>query len=92
MMIALIEKSLLILDEKGKAENSENPDLSVRDCRIDCKNVTVKWPSARIDNKGNDNNTLTDVSFTVKSGQLTAIIGQVGSGKVYTSLYLANFK
>jgi len=45
---------------------------------IDVKDVTVKWPSAA--NKGN---TLTDLSFTVGTGQLFAIVGHVGAGKVY---------
>ena len=78
----MIEKSLLLLSEKCEGKKSENQKPSVTDCRIDCKNVTVKWPSASINNKGNDNNTLTDLSFHVKPGHLMAIIGQVGSGKV----------
>ena len=49
---------------------------------IEVKDVTVKWPLA-----GNEGNTLTDLSFTVGSGQLFAIAGHVGAGKVYINCH-----
>jgi len=39
--------------------------------------VTAKWPSAT------EGNTLTNLSFNVQPGQVMAVVGQVGSGKVY---------
>lgn len=51
---------------------------------IDLNEVVVKWPSA----DEAEDNTLTDVSFSVKSGQLLAVVGQVGSGKVLHFLYM----
>ncbi len=52
---------------------------------IDLDKVVVKWPSA----DDAEENTLTDISFSVKSGQLLAVVGQVGSGKVlhFLSMY-----
>jgi len=76
-------KDLLLLSEKGQEESSENQRPNKIDCIIDCKNASVKWPSITIDDKEDEGNTLSDVSFTVKPGQLMAVIGQVGAGKVY---------
>lgn len=77
-------KGLLLLSEKRQEESSENQRPNKIDCRIDCNKATVKWPSTSTDDKEDEGNTLTDVSFTVKPGQLMAVIGQVGSGKVYS--------
>ncbi|KAL5536082.1 hypothetical protein ACEPAF_4187 [Sanghuangporus sanghuang] len=41
---------------------------------IEFRNVSFKYP-------GTDNNALTDVSFTIKPGQLVVIVGVNGSGK-----------
>jgi ABC-type bacteriocin/lantibiotic exporter with double-glycine peptidase domain len=40
--------------------------------------LTVKWPAAG----EKEDNTLTDISFNVRPGQVFAIVGQVGCGKV----------
>ena len=44
---------------------------------IELDRVTAKWPSAT------EGNTLSNLSFTVRPGQVMAVVGQVGSGKVY---------
>ena len=72
------------MDEIEKLEESVDP-LSTEECGISLKQITVKWPSALLQSK---ENTLTDVSFTVRTDQVFAIIGPVGSGKVYTELSL----
>jgi len=71
-----LKKDFLLLDEKSTEEIISRPKLE--DCKIDCQNVTVKWPAAA----ETEDNTLTDVSFSVSPGQVLAVVGQVGSGKV----------
>lgn len=70
------EQKFLLLDEVGKLDSAERPPLS--DCGIDLNQVTVKWPAAA----ESEENTLTDISFTVRPGQVLAVVGQVGAGKV----------
>jgi ATP-binding cassette subfamily C (CFTR/MRP) protein 4 len=46
---------------------------------IDITNASAKWIHSQPDN------TLNNINLTVKPGQLVAIIGAVGAGKVYTN-------
>ena len=65
-----------MLDEIDTEMDVKRPNLS--DCLIDVNQLTVKWPAAA----ETEDNTLTDLSFTVRPGQLLAVVGQVGAGKV----------
>jgi len=65
-----------MLDEIDATEEVKRPNLS--DCLIDVNQLTVKWPAAG----ETEDNTLTDLTFTVRPGQLLAVVGQVGAGKV----------
>ena len=47
-------------------------------CLVNLEKVTAKWTSSSTV----EGNTLTNLSFTVLPGELRAIVGQVGSGKV----------
>lgn len=51
--------------------------LCLQDCCLVMSGVTAKWSNTTEDN------TLTDVSFSVKAGELLAIVGPVGAGKVF---------
>ena len=66
----------MLLEEQSTSRNS---DEFIAPSWIDCMGLTVRWPNS---SKSCQNNTLTDVTFKVQSGQVLAIIGQVGSGKV----------
>ena len=66
------------MDEIEKSSDPLNRPASNADCLIDCQRVTVKWPATA----ETEDSTLTDISLTVRSGQVLAITGQVGSGKV----------
>lgn len=61
------------MDELEKLDDVKKE--SARDCLIALECVVVKWPES-------DQNTLSDVTFNAGPGQLLAVIGQVGSGKV----------
>lgn len=74
-----------MLDEKSTEEIITRPKLE--DCKIDCQNVTVKWPAAA----ETEENTLTDVSFSVAPGQVLAVVGQVGSGKVMLNSFRSKY-
>ena len=63
-----------------KAAQEIRPKLE--DCSIIFDRVTVKWPAAG----EQEDNTLTDISFTVQPGQILAVVGHVGSGKVSFSV------
>ena len=54
----------------------DNPTSASVEYSIEVNDVTVKWPSA------GENEALTDITFKVESGQLLAIVGRVGAGKV----------
>jgi len=73
----------LLLSEKNQKETSEEQGGS---SSIECTNATVKWSSQNTANKQDEGSTLTDISFIVKPGEITSIIGQVGSGKVFLRL------
>lgn len=49
------------------------------DSIIELIKVNVKWP---VSSSENEENTLTDVSLKIQSGQLMTVAGNVGSGKV----------
>ena len=65
-------------DNKAVVEDLEfdNPSSASVEYSIEVNDVTVKWPSA------GENEALTDITFKVESGQLLAMVGRVGAGKV----------
>ena len=67
----------MLLDEIEK-NSKANPRPALSDCLIELNQLTVKWPAAG----EKEDNTLTDISFNVRPGQVFAIVGQVGCGKV----------
>ena len=70
----------MLLDEidEIKVEEKSPKRSPLAECKIECEHVTVKWPAAG----ESEGNTLTNVSFSVRPGQVLAVVGQVGSGKV----------
>nr|WEU39104.1 NIES ABC protein [Daphnia magna] len=69
-------ENFLLLDEIEKNSQAKvHPALS--DCLVELNQLTVKWPAAG----EKEDNTLTNISFTIRPGQVFAIVGQVGSGK-----------
>ncbi|XP_071820242.1 ATP-binding cassette sub-family C member 4-like [Apostichopus japonicus] len=70
-----IEK-LLLLEENREDDKSEIEDGELSEgTKIEAKGVCCSWNEETIAN------TLKDISFVVKSGQLTAVVGPVGCGK-----------
>ena len=65
----VLESKLSIKDKKDTKEFDEN-----KKGLIEFKNVSFRYPDA-------DTEILTDISFTAKPGETTAIIGSTGSGK-----------
>ncbi len=66
-----------MLDEIERSVDAKvRPPLS--ECLIELNQLTVKWPAAG----EKEDYTLTDISFNVRPGQVFAVVGQVGSGKV----------
>jgi len=64
-----------VLEEKSSITNPENPVMSVADGSIEFKNVSFAYAQ----NKEND--VLTDISLSIKSGETIGIIGATGSSK-----------
>ena len=63
----------MLLDEMEKKKTQTR----IKNVVVSFDKVTAKWPSAT------EGNTLTNLSFNVQPGQVMAVVGQVGSGKVY---------
>lgn len=59
-----------------EAENNDDHDENADDFSVNISNATTKWTT---DQKLN---TLENINLSVKPGQLVAIIGPVGAGKV----------
>ena len=61
-----------------------NDSKSKNEPSIVCNGASVNWliPTSEPFKDSNDKMVLKNVSFTVEPGELLAIVGQVGSGKV----------
>lgn len=69
----------MLLDEiENKTEKETKIRTPTAECLIELNQLTTKWPSA--DEK--DEATLIEISFKICPGQVFAVIGEVGSGKV----------
>lgn len=77
MSISRVEEYLLMEEKdetnKGLVTQSEHKDALAPSLDID--NISASWNNSL-------QNTLDEITFSVKPGQLCAIIGPVGSGKV----------
>lgn len=72
------EKTQNIVDESFSTHhgNNQSERLQSKDYDIVVSNVTAKW------SEGQTENTLQKIKLTIRPGQLVAIIGPVGAGKV----------
>lgn len=66
---------LIMYPNKKSADKKYNNELLNTFC-VDISKATAKW----IDNQ--TSNALENISLTIKSGNLVAIVGSVGAGKV----------
>lgn len=66
-----------IINSVSITTNNDNGTLQSNNLRINISNVTAKWIQDEIENS------LRRINLTVKTGQLVAVIGPVGAGKVY---------
>ena len=64
-----------VLEEKADIVNPKNPVMKVTDGKIEFKDVSFSYK------KGSGENTLTDINFTIESGETIGIIGGTGCGK-----------
>uniref|UniRef100_A0A8K9VAV5 Multidrug resistance-associated protein 4 n=1 Tax=Oncorhynchus mykiss TaxID=8022 RepID=A0A8K9VAV5_ONCMY len=68
-------KNFLMLEEVGSAQDLGLPVAEKKDCMVEIKDLICFW------NKALDSPTLQNLSFTLRSEQLLAVIGPVGAGK-----------
>lgn len=67
------ERIIELLDEKPILVNCDNPVYEIKNGDIEFKNVSFAYP--------NKNNSLENISFSLKSGEVLGIIGPTGSSK-----------
>lgn len=67
------ERIIELLDEKPILVNCDNPVYEIKNGDIEFKNVSFAYP--------NKNNSLDNISFSLKSGEVLGIIGPTGSSK-----------
>lgn len=60
----------------GETKNNDDPGENAIDFSVNISNATAKWTN---DQK---RNTLENINLSIRPGQLIAIIGPVGAGKV----------
>ena len=87
----VLEKEPEIKDGEGRIGPAGNPEDKEAGCPADAgreaasfSNVTFRFPDA-------DENALTDLSFTCRKGETTAVIGGTGSGKSTIAKLLLRF-
>uniref|UniRef100_A0A674F3Y4 ATP binding cassette subfamily C member 4 (PEL blood group) n=1 Tax=Salmo trutta TaxID=8032 RepID=A0A674F3Y4_SALTR len=68
-------KNFLVLEEVGSAQDLGLPVAEKKDCMVEIKDLICYWDKAL------DSPTLQNLSFTLRSEQLLAVIGPVGAGK-----------
>ena len=67
------ERIIELLDENPILVNCDNPVYEIKNGDIEFKNVSFAYP--------NKNNSLENISFSLKSGEVLGIIGPTGSSK-----------
>lgn len=86
MMFILVPRAVVsmnrineVLDTEGSIKMRENPVPFPADFKgvIEFRNVSFRYPDAQED----DDDILTNINFTARPGETTAIIGATGSGK-----------
>ncbi|MFR2188135.1 MAG: ABC transporter ATP-binding protein [Blautia sp.] len=75
MSIASAERITEVLNEKSDLDNPEHPDFEVPDGSIEFEHVNFSY------HKGEGKPVLSDISFSIKSGETIGIIGGTGSAK-----------
>ena len=87
----VLEKEPEIRDGEGRIDPAGSPEDKERSCPADAgreaasfSNVTFRFPDA-------DENALTDLNFTCRKGETTAVIGGTGSGKSTIAKLLLRF-
>ena len=75
MSIASAERITEVLNEKSDLDNPEHPDFEVPDGSIEFEHVNFSY------RKGEGKPVLSDISFSIKSGETIGIIGGTGSAK-----------
>ena len=75
MSIASAERITEVLNEKSDLDNPEHPDFDVPDGSIEFDHVNFSY------RKGEGKPVLSDISFSIKSGETIGIIGGTGSAK-----------
>ncbi|XP_050734387.1 ATP-binding cassette sub-family C member 4-like isoform X2 [Eriocheir sinensis] len=70
-------QEFLEMEEREDTNHVDKSNLrpKPKDCSLAVSGLTAKWSNVT------EENTLTDVSFSVKAGELLAVVGPVGSGK-----------
>ena len=91
LLFAGLEKEPEIRDGEGRIDSAGNPEDKEAACPADAgweaasfSNVTFRFPDA-------DENALTDLNFTCRKGETTAVIGGTGSGKSTIAKLLLRF-
>lgn len=75
-------KSISIIDNgKPNSNENQNDSVEISNLAVVMRNVTSKWTESQVEN------TLENINLTVKSGNLIAVIGNVGAGKVYNTIF-----
>ena len=65
---------LEIINTESEIKNPSNPVVEIKDGSIEFKNVCFKYP-------GSSQNSLSDINFSIASGETIGIIGSTGSSK-----------
>jgi ABC-type multidrug transport system fused ATPase/permease subunit len=76
---------LLLEEIKNGDETSGDERHPSSECKVECQKVTAKWPAQIAESSllEDPDYTLRDISFKVGPSQVLAVVGKVGSGKVY---------
>ena len=74
MSAASAKRVAEVLEEESTLSNGENPVMEVKNGAVRFDHVCFRYPHA-------EENALTDLCFTAKPNQTTAIIGSTGCGK-----------
>lgn len=74
---AKFDQDITNVEDTSTDDDKKNVNEQFSNLAVVVSNVTAKWTDKQTDNS------LENINLTIRSGQLVAIIGPVGVGKVY---------